>query len=104
MTSDKRKRKRVNVGFPVRVSGVGTDGRPFEELSHTINVSSAGVKFPSKIAFRTNDLVTVTLPLPKDMRPVPSFDYTYSSRGVVARVDSAPGHPDKSNVVVKFVR
>ena len=103
MTSDRRKRKRVSVGFPVKVSGTGADGQPFQELSHTINISSGGVKFPSKTPLKTNDLVTVSLPLPKNMRPVPSFDYTYTSRGAVVRVDSTPGHPDTTHVVVMFV-
>lgn len=102
--ADKRTRKRVNVGFPVRVSGVDSIGRPFEELSHTINVSAAGLKFLVKTTLRTNDFVTVTLPLPREMRPDSSMGHTYTGKAVISRIEDSTVQRGMKTVVVKFVR
>ena len=102
--AEKRRRKRVNVGFPVRIVGVDGSGKPFDEMTHSIDVSSGGVKCLVKTPIDQNSPVTVTLPLPRDMRPVATLDYAYTSKGVVARVEDSTVDPAKKAIVVKFVK
>ncbi len=104
MEQEKRTRRRVTVGFPVKVSGITFAGKPYEEMSRTINVSSAGLKFAMQTPVRKNDYVTVTLPLPKEMRPVQSSEYAYTSRGVITRVEDTAGESSKKAIVIKFTK
>lgn len=44
---NQRRRNRTKAVLPVRVKGVGSDGKPFEELVHTLDVTGDGVRLGS---------------------------------------------------------
>ncbi|MEW6365111.1 MAG: PilZ domain-containing protein [Acidobacteriota bacterium] len=104
MVDERRRRKRVSVGFPVKIVGLDGSGKPFEEMTRSIDVSPGGVKCLVKAQVKLSSHVTITLPLPRDMRPTSTLDYTYTSKGVVARVEESAADPGKLAIVVKFVR
>jgi len=104
MVDDKRKRRRVSVGFPVKVVGTDANGRHFDEMSHTVNVSSAAIKFPIKALVRLNDILTVTLPLPKDMRPVITAEPAYTTRAMVSRIEESAASAGGRTIVARFTR
>ncbi|MEW6367171.1 MAG: hypothetical protein AB1714_21280 [Acidobacteriota bacterium] len=104
MAAERRRAKRVNVGFPVKVIGIDATGNRFEEMSRTTNISALAVRLPLKGSVRHHDTVTLTLPLPRDMRPEPTVAPAYTSKGVVSRIDYDRGQRGEKSVVVKFTR
>ncbi len=104
MTNERRRTKRVKVGLPVKVSGLDATGKSYEELGHTIDVSPTAIQLTLKNHVRPRDIVTLTLPLPRHMRPSPTAEYVYTCKGVVSRVEEVAGQPGQKSAVVRFVR
>lgn len=61
-SEDKRKERRWNIPIPVRVKGVGSDGKEFEEESITADVSPSGMCLLLTISMQNGDQVTVVAP------------------------------------------
>lgn len=104
MSQERRRHRRVNVGFPVKVSGTDAAGNQFEELGQTINVSTSGIKVALKANVREADTMKVSLPLPRDMRPVASVGHSFISNVKVTRVDALDALSGKRTIVARFTK
>ena len=104
MTNERRRAKRVKVGLPVKVAGLDATGKSYEELGHTVDVSPTAVQVCLKNHVRLREMVTLTLPLPRHMRPNPTAEYAYTCKGVISRVEEVAGQPGQKSAVVRFVR
>lgn len=57
---DKRQGERKKAVLPVRIKGVDSDGKGFEDLAHTLDVTATGIRLGSvRRELNVNDEVTV---------------------------------------------
>ncbi|HYB61917.1 MAG TPA: PilZ domain-containing protein [Methylomirabilota bacterium] len=61
VTRDRRKGKRVNLRFPIEVSGFNPQGVLFAENTETTDISEAGCRFALKESVARGDVVAVKL-------------------------------------------
>jgi hypothetical protein len=99
--NDRRRKKRVDVGIPIRVKGVDSEGIRFEELTKSINVSSDGAFFILKYHLKMGSLLKLSLPLPRHLQKSVAPKAVYQTLGVVIRVENAEG-PQAYKVGVRF--
>lgn len=91
MPTERRKTLRQNLAIPLRVQGFLADGTTWEEITTTVDVSSAGACFPLGHEAELGQVMLLSLALPKRMRQYDLVDATYRVyalvRGVRRRVD-----------------
>jgi hypothetical protein len=101
MFDDRRRKKRVDVGIPIRVKGVDSEGIRFEELTKSINVSSDGAYFVLKYRLKMGSLLELSLPLPRHLQKSVAPKAVYQTIGVVIRVENTEG-PQAYRIAVRF--
>ena len=101
MFDDRRRKKRVDVGIPIRVKGVDSEGTRFEELTKSINVSSDGAYFVLNYRIKMGSLLELSLPLPRHLQKSVAPKAVYQTIGVVTRVESTEG-PQAYKIAVRF--
>ena len=84
---DKRRSRRVLVNLPVKVRGTDTQGVKFEEMTHSIDVSSAGALFPLSQPLRKGMGLELSLPMPPGVRKGGSSHSVYHTAAKVIRID-----------------
>jgi PilZ domain-containing protein len=84
MTHPERRRdSRKQISLPVHVHGHDSAGALWEEVSHTLDVSSGGVSFHLKRRVEVGHVLHLSLPMPKNLR---RFDLAEPSYRVYALV------------------
>jgi PilZ domain len=101
MFDDRRRKKRVDVGIPIRVKGLDSEGTRFEELTKSINVSSDGAYFVLKYHIKIGSLLELSLPLPRQLQKSVAPKAVYQTIGVVTRVESTE-RPQAYKIAVRF--
>ena len=98
---DKRRSRRVPVNLPVKVRGINAQGVNFEEITHSIDVSSGGVLFLLKQPLSKGMSLQLSLPLPQTLRKGVSSQPVYHTAAIVIRIE--PGEvPSVFRIAVKF--
>ena len=98
---EKRRSHRVPVNLPVKVRGINTQGVKFEEITHSIDVSSGGVLFLLKQPLSKGMGLELSLPLPQTMRTGGPSQPVYHTAAIVIRIQ--PGEvPSVFRIAVKF--
>ena len=97
---EKRRSRRVPVNLPVKVRGINAQEVNFEEITHSINVSSSGVLFLLKQPLSKGMSLQLSLPLPQTMRKGGSSHPVYHTAAII-RIE--PGEvPSVFRIAVKF--
>jgi PilZ domain len=79
--------KRVGLHLPVEVRGEDAAGRPFTELTRTVNVSGGGILFESRRPVAVGSRLTLSIELPPSLRHRFGDRDVYRARAVVCRVE-----------------
>lgn len=66
VVTDRRRGKRVNLRFPVEISGLNHDGKSFCEHTHTTNISASGCRAELNEVVERGDLVSIKLVVRSD--------------------------------------
>ena len=82
-TKERRKTLRQDLAIPLRVQGFLSDGRTWDEITTTVDVSSAGACFPLTHEAELGQCLLLSLALPKRMRQHDLTDATYSVYALV---------------------
>jgi len=61
----KRREVRYAISFPIEVTGVSRDGRPFHEKTCTLNVSEWGCGFASSRELHADDMILIRRIVPR---------------------------------------
>ena len=61
---DRRKGKRLTLGFTIEVSGATRENRPFAERTRTSDVSESGCRFITDLPLVRGDIVSIRVVLP----------------------------------------
>lgn len=77
MVGERRKSPRLGLAIPVRVQGFRVDGGTWDEMTTTLDVSSAGGCFPLFHPVELGEVLFLTLPLPTRLREYDLADSTY---------------------------
>jgi len=83
--------KRVGLNLPVEVRGEDESGRPFAELTRSINVSGGGILFESHRRVAVGTRLVLTIELPLTLRHRFGNRDVYRARAVVCRVEEREG-------------
>ena len=98
---EKRRSHRVPVNLPVKVRGINSQGVKFEEITHSIDVSSGGVLFSLKQPLSKGMGLQLSLPLPQTMRKGGPSQPVYHTAAIVIRVQQGEV-PSVFRIAVKF--
>ena len=101
MLEDQRRQKRVDANIPVRVKGADVEGKRFEEVTKSVNVTSDGASLLLKHCVKSGSMLELSLPLPRGMQKSVVPRAVYETIGLVTRVEVA-GAPERFKVAVKF--
>jgi hypothetical protein len=71
------------LGVPVRVLGHDPDGTPWEEMTATNDASYRGASFPLKHAHGVGQVLSLSLPLPRNFRVYDLAETSYRIYGLV---------------------
>jgi hypothetical protein len=85
VTDERRRKERLAMTMPVRVSGFASNGRPWTEMSTVKDVSPSGVSFVLRHPVTRGHVLHLALPLPKRFR---AYDLGEASYHVYALVRS----------------
>ena len=100
-TEEKRRSRRVQVNLPVKVRGINTQGEKFEEMTHSVDVSSGGALILLKQAVGKGMGVELSLPTPPGMRKAGCSHSVYHTIAKVIRI--VPGEMNGlSRIAVGF--
>ena len=83
---ERRRKRRVQVGVPIRVKGTDIYGNPFEESTESVNFSAGGTCFFLNQRIRVGMTVALGITLPSDLK-------TYHTNGLVTRVEADQVQP-----------
>ncbi|MBI3932920.1 MAG: PilZ domain-containing protein [Acidobacteria bacterium] len=83
MPKDKRREMRHRMGLPVRVLGHEPDGRGWQELAETGDVSSAGLSFDVPRPVFRGQVLRLKLPMPSRLRRFDAEEPAYHVYAVV---------------------
>lgn len=83
--------KRVGLHLPVEVRGEDESGRPFTELTRSVNVSGGGILFESHRSVAVGSRLTLSIELPLSLRHRFGDRDVYRARAVVCRVEKREG-------------
>jgi hypothetical protein len=100
VTEERRRRERLGLKLPVRVSGFDPEGHPWTEMSTVLDVSSSGASFVLKRKLVRGHVLHLLVPLPKRFR---SYDLGESSYHVYGLVRSTRSDPQGTRVGVLFL-
>lgn len=88
---ERRKQPRMVLNVPVRVQGHEAGGKPWEEMTASLETSFGGIAFRLKRVVEPGQVVQLSLPLPKTFRQYDLIDPSYRVcalvRDVVASLD-----------------
>lgn len=101
MFEDRRRQKRVDVNIPIRVKWADANGKRFEEVTKSINVSSDGAIFLLKHPLKMGTLLELSLPLPRHLQKSVSPKAVYEAMGLVTRVENT-SEPQNFKIAVRF--
>jgi hypothetical protein len=82
-TSERRREPRKSISVTVRVLGHDPDGTPWEEMTVTENASYGGASFPLKRACDVGQVLSLSLPLPRNFRRYDLNETSYKIFGLV---------------------
>jgi hypothetical protein len=94
--------KRVGLHLPVEVRGEDEKGRPFTELTCSINVSGGGILFESHRPLQVGSRLLLIIELPLSLRRHFGDRDVYRARAVVCRVEQMEGR-DVRKVGARFL-
>jgi hypothetical protein len=98
---ERRRSRRVLVNLPVKVCGINAQGVRFEEMTHSIDVSSGGCLILLKQLLPKGMKLELSLPMPRCMRTGGSSHSAYHTAAKVIRID--PGETaGVFKIAVKF--
>ena len=100
MGKERRKQARVTLKIPVRVQGRDADGKAWDEVATTADVSGGGLALVLNHAVRQGQCLHLALPLPKRFR---EHDITDQSYRVYVLVRSVFGSIPPARVGVVFL-
>lgn len=83
MATIRRRDVRIGLWIPVRAQGHDAAGKPWEELTKSLDVSQRGVSFVVKHPVQVGQVLHLTLPLPKKFRSYDLVETTYKTYAVV---------------------
>jgi PilZ domain len=69
--SDRRRERRINLGFPIELFGFDSANHYFTERSVTINVSKSGCQFRLNTRVNEKTVVAIRVTLPERAKTVP---------------------------------
>ena len=84
---DKRRSRRVLVNLPVKVRGTNAQGVKFEEMAHSIDVSSGGALILLKQPLSKGMGLELSLPMPPGVGKAGSSHSVYHTAAQVIRID-----------------
>lgn len=84
---DKRRSRRVLVNLPVKVRGINAQGVKFEEMTHSIDVSSGGALILLKQPLSKGMGLELSLPMPPGVGKAGSSHSVYHTAAQVIRID-----------------
>lgn len=84
---DKRRSRRVLVNLPVKVCGINAQGVEFEEMTHSIDVSSGGALLLLKQSLSKGMGLELSLPMRPGVRKAGSSHCVYHTAAKVVRID-----------------
>ncbi len=84
---DKRRSRRVLVNLPVKVRGMNARGVKFEEMTHSIDLSSGGALILLKQPLSKGMGLELSLPMPPGVRKAGSSHSVYHTAAKVIRID-----------------
>jgi len=100
-SKDKRRSRRVAVNLPVRVRGINMQGVQFEEMTHSIDVSSGGALILLKQPLSKGMDLELSLPMPPGARKAGSSRSVYHTAAKVIRIHPAETTGD-FRIAVRF--
>jgi hypothetical protein len=65
---DRRKAKRLFLFFPIEISGVDRNGRPFKEHTRTDDISDTGCRLATSVPLNCGDRISIRLTQPAGTR------------------------------------
>ena len=80
--AERRRSQRIHVQIPMFIRGTDAAGAEFLDLAKTLDISATGAYLASPRAFRSNQLLNLTIPAP----PSPSSSLLAETPPIVARV------------------
>jgi PilZ domain len=83
MATIRRRDPRIGLWIPLRAQGHDASGKPWEELTKSLDASARGVAFVVKHPVEVGQLLQVTLPLPRQLRSYDHEAATYRTYAVV---------------------
>lgn len=99
--SERRRNPRMGLSVPVRVLGHDPDGTPWEEMTATDDASYGGASFPLKHSHGVGQVLSLSLPLPRDFR---AYDLTETSYRIFGLVRNTRGRATGERVAgVMFI-
>jgi hypothetical protein len=84
---DRRRCERFKLAVPIMVAGYGSDGKKWQEITKTIDVSRMGVAVRMRKRLTHGSVVHVTLPLPTKLRSHGFSEAGYNMYAIVRRVE-----------------
>jgi hypothetical protein len=86
-----QREKRVGLQLPVKVQGEDAAGIPFDEATHSVNVSGGGICFESQHQVEIGTRLQLEIELPLPLRRHFGNRAVYQAQAVVCRVERPPG-------------
>jgi len=86
-TVDRRRCERFKLSVPIMIAGYGADGKKWQEITKTIDVSRMGVGVRMRKRLTHGAVVHVTLPLPTKLRSHGFSEAGYNMYAIVRRVE-----------------
>ncbi|MEW6130269.1 MAG: PilZ domain-containing protein [Acidobacteriota bacterium] len=82
-----RRFQRFNLSLPTYVAGYGKDGKKWQEMTHTIDVSKGGVSLRLTRRLRHGQVVHLTMPFPVKLRNHGFGEPSYKIYAIVRRIE-----------------
>jgi hypothetical protein len=89
---NRRRYPRVRIGIPARVKGQAGQGHPWEEIGTSEDASLGGLSLRLTKPVEWGQLLSLTLPMPPQLRLYDDNDPTYFTYAVVRNVMAFPRH------------
>jgi len=84
---DRRRCERFKLSVPIMIAGYGVDGKKWQEITKTVDVSRMGVGVRMRKRLTHGSVVHVTLPLPTKLRSHGFAEAGYNMYAIVRRVE-----------------
>jgi hypothetical protein len=96
---ERRHHVRVGRGLPVRVEGHDRDGKAWEEMARSADISFGGVSLHLRHAVHPGQVLLLSLPLPSRFRRFDFAELSYHSYTLVRNVGTITGPPPRVGVM-----